>query len=122
AFQLTNILRDIRADADHGRIYLPSEDLARFGVTEADLRSGNRSEAFVRLMRFESTRARAYYDESRPLLDLIHQRSRPSLEALISIYSRLLDRIEGRNFDVFTRRVRLSILEKSWIVVRALVS
>jgi phytoene synthase len=122
AFQLTNILRDIREDAERGRIYLPAEDLDRFGVSEDDLRTGNRSEAFVRLMRFESARARSYYKESLPLLDLIHQRSRPSLEALIAIYSRLLDRIERSNYDVFTRRVRVSALEKSWIVVRALVS
>ena len=71
-------------------------------------------------MRFEAARARAYYDESRPLLDLIHPRSRPSLWALIAIYSRLLERIERSNYDVFSRRVRLSALEKSWIVVRAL--
>ncbi|HYW46705.1 MAG TPA: phytoene/squalene synthase family protein [Bryobacteraceae bacterium] len=122
AFQLTNILRDIREDADRGRVYLPAEDLRRFGVTGRDLREGNRSEAFLRLMRFEAARARAYYDESRPLLDLIHQRSRPSLWALIAIYSRLLERIERCNYDVFTRRVRLSPLEKSWIVVRALVA
>jgi phytoene synthase len=121
AFQLTNILRDIREDAERRRVYLPAEDLRRFGVTEEELRAGKRSEAFLRLMRFESSRARAYYDESRPLLDLIHQRSRSSLSALISIYSRLLDRIERRNYDVFSRRVRLSPLEKSWIVVRALV-
>jgi phytoene synthase len=122
AFQLTNILRDIREDAGHDRVYLPAEDLRRFGVTEDDLRSGNRNEAFLRMMRFEAARARAYYDESRPLLDLIHQRSRSSLWALIAIYSRLLERIEGSNYDVFRRRVRLSPIEKSWIVVRALVS
>ena len=122
AFQLTNILRDIREDADHGRVYLPAEDLHRFGVSERDLREGNRNEAFLRLMRFEAARARGYYDESRPLLDLVHQRSRPSLWALIAIYSRLLERIERCNYDVFTRRVRLSPLEKSWIVVRALVA
>jgi phytoene synthase len=121
AFQLTNILRDIREDAERGRVYLPAEDLRRFGVTEDDLRSGNRSEPFLRLMRFEAGRARDHYNESRPLLDLIHPRSRPSLVALISIYSRLLERIERTNYDVFTRRVRLSPLEKSWIVVRALV-
>jgi 15-cis-phytoene synthase len=120
AFQLTNILRDIREDAEHGRIYLPAEDLRRFGVSEEELCSGNRTEPFLRLMRFEAGRARAYYDESRPLLDLIHPRSRPSLVALISIYSRLLERIERSNYDVFSRRVRLSPLEKSWIVVRAL--
>ncbi len=73
-------------------------------------------------MRFEAARARAYYDESMPLLDLVDRRSRPSLWALITIYSRLLERIEAANYDVFSRRVRLSSLEKSWILVQALVS
>jgi phytoene synthase len=122
AFQLTNILRDIREDAGNGRVYLPLEDLERFGVTEEDLRNGNRSPAFLEMMRFEAARARTYYKESSPLLDLIHPRSQSSLWALVSIYSSLLDRIERVNYDVFTRRVRLSSLEKSWIVVRALVS
>jgi phytoene synthase len=122
AFQLTNILRDIREDAERGRIYLPAEDLRRFGVSEDDLRSGNRTPEFVQLMRFESARARGYYNESQLLLDLIHPRSRSSLWALISIYSRLLERIEAANYDVFSRRVRLTLFEKSWIVVRALSS
>jgi 15-cis-phytoene synthase len=121
AFQLTNILRDIREDAERNRIYLPAEDLRRFGVTEDDLRDGVRSPAFLKLMAFEASRARAYYDESRPLLDLIHPRSRSSLWALIAIYSRLLERIQGTNYDVFARRVRLSPMEKSWIIVKALV-
>ena len=120
AFQLTNILRDIREDAERGRIYLPVEDLRRFGVSEEDLNAGRRDEPFLRLMGFEAERARAYYNESRPLLDLIHPRSRASLWALISIYSRLLERIEGSNYDVFRRRVRLPLWEKSWIVWRAL--
>jgi phytoene synthase len=122
AFQLTNILRDIREDAALGRVYLPAEDLRRFGVSEDDLRTGNRNDAFLRMMRFESARARAYFNESQPLLDLIHPRSRPSLWALVTIYSSLLERIERSNYDVFRRRVRLSALEKSWIVVRALVT
>jgi phytoene synthase len=121
AFQLTNILRDIREDAERGRIYLPAEDLRRFGVSEDDLRAGRGGEEFLRLMQFEAERARAYYNESRPLLDLIHPRSRASLWALIAIYSRLLERIEGSNYDVFRRRVRLPLWEKSWIVWRALV-
>jgi phytoene synthase len=122
AFQLTNILRDIREDAERGRIYLPCEDLRRFGVTEDDLRAGRRNEAFLRLMRFEAARARTYYEESHPLLDLIHHRSRPSLWALIAIYSQLLERIEGADYDVFSRRVRLSPIEKTWIVLRAFVA
>ena len=121
AFQLTNILRDIREDAGRDRIYLPAEDLQRFSVSAGDLREGLRSDRFLSLMQFEAARARQYYNESQPLLDLIHPRSRPSLWALISIYSSLLDRIVAANYDVFTRRVRLSPLKKSWIVVRALV-
>ncbi|HKE21234.1 MAG TPA: phytoene/squalene synthase family protein [Bryobacteraceae bacterium] len=120
AFQLTNILRDIREDAERGRIYLPKEDLRRFGVSEDDLRTGNRSPEFLGLMRYEAARARSYYAESQPLLDLIHPRSRPSLWALIGIYSTLLDRIVGTNYDVFKRRVRLSAFEKSRIILRAL--
>jgi phytoene synthase len=120
AFQLTNILRDIREDAGLGRIYLPAEDLRRFGVTEEDLRAGKRSPAFVELMRFEAARARAFYDESRPLLDLVSRRSRPSLWALLEIYSRLLERIERSGYDVFERRIRLSTPEKAGIVLRAL--
>ncbi|PWU03618.1 MAG: phytoene/squalene synthase family protein [Terriglobia bacterium] len=122
AFQLTNILRDIREDAERGRIYLPAEDLSRFAVSGQDLRTGNRTEAFLSLMRFEAARARAYYDESLPLLELVHPRSRPSLWALITIYSRLLERIEATNYDVFSRRVRLSTLEKSGILLQALFS
>jgi len=119
AFQLTNILRDIHEDAERGRIYLPAEDLCKFGVNPEDLRAGQRTDAFLKLMRFEAARARNYYDDAMPLLDLIHPRSRRSLWALITIYSRLLDRIERTNYDVLTRRVRLSTMEKSWIVVRA---
>jgi phytoene synthase len=124
AFQLTNILRDVREDLERGRVYLPAEDLARFGVTEADLAAGGSvirgSGGLRELMRFEAGRARAYYQESMPLLDLIHPRSRRSLWALIAIYSRLLGRIEAAGYDVFTRRVRLSALEKSLIIAQAL--
>ena len=120
AFQLTNILRDIREDAGLGRVYLPAEDLRRFGVTEEDLRSGNRSPAFVELMRFEAARARACYEESRPLLKLVSAHSRPSLWALIEIYSRLLERIERSGYDVFARRIRLPARQKAGIVLRAL--
>jgi phytoene synthase len=122
AFQLTNILRDVREDAERGRIYLPGEDLRRFSVSGEDLSSGKHTEAFVRLMRFEAARAKSYYEESMPLLDLVHPRSRSSLWALITIYSRLLERIERTGYDVLSRRVRLSALEKSWILARAMVS
>jgi phytoene synthase len=120
AFQLTNILRDVREDAGRDRIYLPAEDLERFGVTTEDLRQGRRTESFARMMDFEAARARHYYDESRPLLKLVHKGSRSSLWALITIYSNLLDRIRKSNYDVLSRRIRLSTFEKSCIVLRAM--
>jgi phytoene synthase len=120
AFQLTNILRDVREDAGLNRIYLPEEDLERFGVTVEDLREGRKTEAFARMMDFEAARARRYYDESRPLLGLVHKGSRSSLWALITIYSSLLDRIRKSNYDVLSRRIRLSTFEKSFIVLRAM--
>jgi phytoene synthase len=119
AFQLTNILRDVREDAALGRVYLPAEDLARFGVTVDDLKNARRTEQFGRLMEFETGRARRYYRESAPLLELIQPGSRPSLWALIAIYSRLLDHLAASHYDVLIRRISLSSLEKTWIVVRA---
>jgi 15-cis-phytoene synthase len=119
AFQLTNILRDIREDAGRDRIYLPAEDLARFGVTEDELKAGTRTAGLIELMRFETDRARAYYRESMPLVGMVHPRSRKSLWALIEIYSRLLERIRECDYDVFSRRISLSGLEKSGIVARA---
>ena len=120
AFQLTNILRDVREDAGLDRIYLPAEDLARFGVTAEDLAEGRKSEAFLQLMEFEASRARGYYEESRPLLELVHHESRSSLWALITIYSELLDQIRDSEYDVLSRRIRLSTPEKVWVVMRAL--
>src|ERR1019366_2379421 len=119
AFQLTNILRDVREDAGLGRVYLPSEDLVRYGVSVDDLTNARRTEQFGRLMEFETDRARRYYRESTPLLDLIESKSRPSLWALIAIYSRLLDHLVESKYDVLTRRISLSSLEKTWIVLRA---
>ena len=107
AFQLTNILRDVREDAEMGRIYLPLEDLNRFGVTVDQLRSGREDERFRQLMRFEATRARSCYEESAPLLELIEPKSRRSLWALRQIYMRLLARIERTNYSVLSRRINL---------------
>jgi phytoene synthase len=119
AFQLTNILRDIGEDAARGRVYLPAEDLDRFAVATEGLQQGGCGENFSRLMQYEIERARCYYAESAPLVGLVEPASRPSLRALVGIYSRLLDRIEQVHYDVFSRRVSLSALEKSWIIARA---
>ena len=119
AFQLTNILRDVREDAASGRVYLPSEDLARFGVHLEELNQSRLTPSLRDLLQFEATRARSYYDESRPLLGLVHSDSRTALWALMEIYRRLLDRIQVEGYPVLERRVTLPAREKIGIVLRA---
>ncbi len=121
AFQLTNILRDVREDAERDRVYLPAEDLERFRVDPRDLVEGKRTEEFVDLMQFEARRARDYYNQAAPLIDMVDQHSRSSLWALIEIYSRLLNRIEQTNYDVLSRRVELRTREKIGIILKAAV-
>ncbi|MDZ7638356.1 MAG: phytoene/squalene synthase family protein [Bryobacterales bacterium] len=120
AFQLTNILRDVKEDAENGRVYLPEEDLRRFGVTTRDLCSGAPSEAFRALMQFEAARAWSYYRESFPLVSLTARSGRACLSALIGIYSNLLRAIERANFDVLSRRIRLSAGAKLLILLKSL--
>ena len=117
AFQLTNILRDVREDARNRRVYIPEEDLRRFGVDPAELSDSADPSGFIPLMAYEAARARRYYDESWPLIDLVHRRSRPSLAALIEIYRTLLDRIEASGYDVLRGRIRVSTGRKVWIVL-----
>jgi 15-cis-phytoene synthase len=119
AFQLTNILRDVREDALLGRVYLPREDLIRFLVPAEQLRSGKEDEAFHDLMRFEAARARAYYEESEPLLGLVHPKSRRSLWALREIYMRLLARIEAANYSVLSHRMNVPTRTKLILLARA---
>ncbi len=119
AFQLTNILRDVREDAEAGRVYLPLEDLNRFGVPAEQLRSGKEDEAFRALMRFEAERARAYYEESAGLADLIQPKSRRSLWALRQIYLRLLSKIEQANYSVLSRRINLPTHTKIALLLQA---
>jgi phytoene synthase len=108
AFQLTNILRDVREDAAMQRVYLPNEDLDRFEVTAEQLCSGTEDERFRQLMSFEAARARSFYEESAPLIDLIDPKSRRSLWALRAIYMRLLSKIEGSRYNVLSRRISVT--------------
>jgi phytoene synthase len=114
AFQLTNILRDVREDRENRRIYVPAEDIQRFSANLAHYDAN-----FIELMRFEAARAEAYYQESRPLIALVHKRSRRSLWALIEIYRRLLLKIEQSNFDVLDRRIRIPTSEKLGILAKS---
>lgn len=118
AFQLTNILRDVKEDAERGRVYLPAEDLERFGVSRESLSASVTSPELRGLLRFEAGRAEAYYEAGRALVPLVHAASRPSLWALIEIYHRLLRKIEQADYDVLSRRIKLPAGEKVWVVVR----
>jgi phytoene synthase len=123
-FQLTNILRDIPEDSGMGRVYLPDEDLTRFGLTREELlASGGARPAnpgFQQLMEFEWARANAYYKEAAPLLGLVRPASRPALWAMIAIYYGILRRIRQLEYDVYRTRARLTGWEKSRIVLRAM--
>jgi len=119
AFQLTNILRDVPKDYEMGRVYLPLEDLARFGVRPEALARGPLTPEIRALLEFESARAWNYYREGVELIPLVHADARAALWALARIYSSLLRRIEERGYDVFSERVRLSTPEKTGILLRA---
>ncbi len=120
AFQLTNILRDLGEDAARGRLYLPREDLERFGCDEARLLAGERDGPFRELMRFETARARSYYEAAEPLAPLLPPAGRVVFLVMLQTYRSLLDVMARRDYDVFSRRVRLGRLHKLWLVARAL--
>jgi phytoene synthase len=107
AVQLTNILRDVREDHERGRIYIPQEDLRRFGIPESDLGATAPTPRFRELMRFEAARNRAYYASARAAIGDAERRRLLPLEAIIRIYSRLLDEIERRDYDVLAERVAI---------------
>jgi phytoene synthase len=108
AFQLTNILRDLGADCARNRVYLPQEDLTRFGCPESDLFERRLSPAYRALMRFEVDRARCFYAAAAAALPAEDRRNMLPAEIMSAIYRRILERIESRGYDVFSRRVRLS--------------
>jgi phytoene synthase len=116
AFQLTNIIRDVKEDADLGRVYLPEEDLARFGLSSADL-SPSPDPARIRpLLELEAQRAFENYRAADDLIPLIQEDSQPALWVLVTIYRSLLEKIVRLNYDVFSRKVSLTTREKLTIL------
>jgi phytoene synthase len=107
ALQLTNIVRDIAGDLRRGRVYLPSEDLARFGVTEAELAAGVVTPRVAALLRFECVRAREYYARAARHFPRADARSLVAAEIMGAIYFEILCRIERSGYDVFSRRIRV---------------
>ena len=118
AMQLTNIIRDVKEDADRGRIYIPQDEIEAFGYSERDLMQGVRNDAFRELMRFQVDRARKYFASGRHLMPLLAPRSRACLAVLQAVYSLILDRIESSDFDVFRQRIGLSHREKLFLTAK----
>ncbi len=120
AFQLTNILRDLGEDAERGRVYLPREDLERFGYDEEALRRGQRDERFRALMRFEVERAKGYYERAWPLAPLLEPAGRAVFLAMTRTYRALLEAIERRDYDVFSGRIRVSRWRKLLLMLQVM--
>lgn len=126
ALQLTNILRDVREDAENGRVYLPAEDLRRFGVVivagspQAGLAEEQQLERLCALVRFECERAREWFDRGIALTRMLDRRSAACVLAMAGIYRRLLARIEAHPEEVARRRMSLPAHEKAWVAARGM--
>lgn len=121
AFQLTNIIRDVREDAEMGRVYLPEEDMQKYGVYPSDCRRPSDPARMRALLAMEADRAREFYKSGDALIELVDEDSQPALWVLITIYRGLLTRIAARQFDVFGEKVRLSVAEKLTILGKGFV-
>ncbi|OZI33866.1 squalene synthase HpnD [Bordetella genomosp. 10] len=122
AFQMTNIIRDVGDDARRGRIYLPIDELQRFGVKAADILNGKYSEGFPALMAFQAQRARELYREAmRALPESDRRAQRPGL-MMAAIYHALLDEIERDDWQVLHQRISLTPLRKLWLAWKTWVS
>ncbi|MGA7336668.1 MAG: phytoene/squalene synthase family protein [Candidatus Sulfotelmatobacter sp.] len=118
AFQLTNIIRDVKEDAAMGRVYLPEEDLTKFGLSAADLLSTPDAARFRPLLALEADRARQLYQAGEQLIPYISEDSQPALWVLVNIYRKLLEKIAERQYDVFSGKVSLTVSEKLRVLVR----
>jgi phytoene synthase len=116
AFQLTNIIRDVKEDASLGRIYLPQEDLEQFGMSASDLAANPPLDRLRPLLEFEAQRAFDNYRAADELIPLISEDSQPALWTIATIYRSLLEKIARLNYDVITRRVSLTTREKLTIL------
>ena len=119
AFQLTNILRDVGEDAQAGRVYLPEDDLQRFGVTADDLLAQRCDDRFRSLMTVEAERAKSFYASAEALLSDLEPHGQPIFKAMLQLYGGLLREIERRGFDVFREHVSLPKWRKLWIAADA---
>ncbi len=117
ALQLTNIMRDVRADAERGRIYLPRTEMVRFGYSEEALLASSYTPAFVALMAFQAERAWEYFNRARAAFPPAARRRLVAAEIMGAIYRRLLWGIEARRYNVFDGPIRVPAFRKAWIAL-----
>ena len=115
AFQLTNIIRDVGEDARRDRIYLPQEDLARYGVSDGDIMAGRASANMRELMRFQVARARSFYRQALGQLPSADRRAQRAGLVMAAIYQRLLDEIEADACEVLNAKISLTPVTKLWL-------
>jgi 15-cis-phytoene synthase len=118
AFQLTNIIRDVKEDAGMGRVYLPQEDLQKFNLSATDLLGTPDAARFRPLLALEADRAREFYQAGNELIGYVSEDSQPALWVLITIYRNLLEKIALKQYDVFTSKVGLSTWEKLRVLLK----
>ena len=112
AMQLTNITRDVQEDLGMNRVYIPQDEMVRFGYTEEDLQAGIINESFMSLMQFQAQRAKVYFQSGFQLIPYLSFRSRACPAVLGQLYIKVLERIESSNYDVLHHRVSLSKTQK----------
>lgn len=120
AMQLTNILRDVGTDLAMGRIYLPADEIARFGYDGDRLQSGVRDETFRALMKFQVARARGYYAAAEPGIAMLNPRGSFAVKVASDVYRRILNVIEQNDYDVFGRRAVVPAARKYWMTARTM--
>jgi phytoene synthase len=125
AFQLTNFIRDVSEDYRRGRVYLPAQDLARFGVARAELAAEQASPAVAELLAFEIERARAHYRAAEPGIELLAPSSRPCIRVAFDLYGGILEEVERAGYQVLGRRVRVprsrrvGVAGRHWVAARS---
>ena len=126
AMQLTNILRDVKEDVEMGRIYLPQEDLRKFGISEQQIFAGDANADFVRFIKFQIERARFYYRKSYQGIPMLDADARFTVLLALRLYGKILDEIEKRNYNIFshrahtTKRQKIFAIPRIWLEARKL--
>ncbi|PZC43335.1 MAG: phytoene synthase [Chloroflexi bacterium] len=118
AMQLTNIMRDLSEDSERNRIYIPQDEMNQYGYKEADMLNGQVNDNFKQLMHFQVKRARCYFDSGINLLEFLDKDARGCTAILHNLYSRILDKIEEEEYEVFSSRISLTRIEKTTIMTK----